>query len=627
MAVDHLDRPAAQEADERTPRRDVPPPAALQPEEADARGLGGRPEPLGDLRRERMPRIGPARHAQGGREAAGIEPRGQIGGEALGPAVDQTVDQHDHAQTAVRSHRAGSIAVESGALPSAPRRHFMTATSSGSDENAAALGQYLSAIRARKWVVLAVTLATLAVAVPLLAMRTASYESTAQLLVTPLPQDDRTFLGTALLRDSGDPTRTVQTAAALLSSPLAAADAARRLGGGETAGDVQQHIDVQPLGDSNILSITASAGSPAAATRLADQYVRSALAVRRAELDRQLDAAIDAIGPKPTGSDIARLGELRTVRESGDPTITRAQPAQTPHAASGAPTALVLVLAVIAGFTLGSIAALLMERFDRRVRDSGELPGLAPIPIMLRVPKTGARAIAPRATSLAWSVREAFRTLQIELDRRRADAGGGNQTVMVTSASSADGKTSTALNLAFALVGAGHRVILMDCDLRRPDIARQLGLTPSNWLVALLTSRVPLERPAPAGAGEPPGARGRKGLARQHTHARARAPDRRDPRAGLRAGRLRRHRQRAARRGRRRPPHRRPRGRPAARRAPATHQPRGAAGTRSLLQSALTRRPAGWVVIGEDGARPSSSYYAEANGSGRRLGRIRSLSR
>ena len=58
----------------------------------DARGLSGGPEPLGNLGRPRVCRIGPARHAEGGRETFGVEPCGQIGGQALAPAVHQTVD-------------------------------------------------------------------------------------------------------------------------------------------------------------------------------------------------------------------------------------------------------------------------------------------------------------------------------------------------------------------------------------------------------------------------------------------------------------------------------------------------------------------------------------------------------
>ena len=64
----------------------------------------------------------------------------------------------------------------------------------------------------------------------LLATRDAEYEATADLLVDPLPLVDETFRGLSLIRDTGDPVRTVQTAASLVESPAIAEDAAEKLG-------------------------------------------------------------------------------------------------------------------------------------------------------------------------------------------------------------------------------------------------------------------------------------------------------------------------------------------------------------------------------------------------------------
>ncbi len=365
----------------------------------------------------------------------------------------------------------------------------MTVSSAGPDESASAFGPYLRAIRSRALVVALITLAAVGVAAVLLATRSPSYKSTAQLLVSPLPQDDSTFLGTGLLRDSGDPTRTVQTAAALVASPLAADRTARRLGGGLTGSEVSGNVDVQPLGQSNILSVTASSGTPAEATRLANQYALSALAVRNEQIRGQVEVAIRSVGSRPSADDRPRLAQLRAVRADGDPTLTLSQAARPPSSAGGAPAWLVLALAAIAGFTLGSIAAVLMERLDGRVRDERELLALAPLPILARVPVVGRRGRAASGDPAALSAQEAFRTLQIQLDQGRGEDGGG-RIVMITSASSGDGKTSTALDLSRALVGAGHRVILIDCDLRKPDVAGRLELKGSDGLVALLTSRM-----------------------------------------------------------------------------------------------------------------------------------------
>jgi Mrp family chromosome partitioning ATPase len=47
---------------------------------------------------------------------------------------------------------------------------------------------------------------------------------------------------------------------------------------------------------------------------------------------------------------------------------------------------------------------------------------------------------------------------------------------MFTSPSPGDGKTSSAINFALVLAAAKHRVILLDFDLRRPDVGRRLSV-------------------------------------------------------------------------------------------------------------------------------------------------------
>src|SRR4051794_29952349 len=111
-----------------------------------------------------------------------------------------------------------------------------------------ALGPYTRALRSHRLLVLAITLLALAAAIGWLAHRSAQYEAKAEILVSPLPQDDQTFLGIPdILRDSpSDPTRTIQTAATFVDSPLAAQVAARKVDHGYTLDSVQGAVTVQP---------------------------------------------------------------------------------------------------------------------------------------------------------------------------------------------------------------------------------------------------------------------------------------------------------------------------------------------------------------------------------------------
>lgn len=359
-----------------------------------------------------------------------------------------------------------------------------------------ALGPYLRAIRAHRLLVIVVVLAALAGSVAWLTLRSPDYTATAQLLVTPLPQDDDTFLGVSLIRDSGDPTRTVQTAATQISTPEAATVAARRIGNGYSSSSVLDAVEVEPEGETNILAVTATAEGAGLAATVANEFARAALSVRQDELKKQIDGRIAQLRARQaelqgnTGETAAalteRLNQLESVRNGADPTLQLSKEATVPGSPDGPPPALVMVLALIAGLALGAGAAVLSELLNRRIRDEEEAVALFPLPILARVPVLPRRM--RRRSRKPWhmppQVREAFRTMILQLTRDEEP----RRVIMITSASTGDGKTSSAINLAVSLAAAGHSTILMDFDIRKPDVARSLGsadVTPLASLLAL----------------------------------------------------------------------------------------------------------------------------------------------
>jgi capsular exopolysaccharide synthesis family protein len=359
----------------------------------------------------------------------------------------------------------------------------------------------MRALRAHRLIVLAITLVALAAAVGWLAHRAPQYQAKAEILVSPLPQDDQTFLGIPdILRDSAsDPTRTIQTAATFLDSPLAAQVAARKVGHGYTLDSVQNAVTVEPQGESNILAVTAKvADDKQLAAQVANQFAAAALQVRAQQLRKEIDAQLTQLQARLRGvpstdtvtrsTIAAQINQLEAANNGKDPTLSLLETARVPSAAVGAPAWLVIALSLVAGFMVAMGTALLIELLDRHVRDTEEMLSLYPLPILARIPKLPRRLAkstrsAKEASPLSMppAVREGFRTLLVQLQQRP-----NSKTIMVTSATSRDGKTTSAINLAYALVGAGHKVIIIDFDLRKPDIGVKLGAAAQRGLVSLL---------------------------------------------------------------------------------------------------------------------------------------------
>ena len=86
---------------------------------------------------------------------------------------------------------------------------------------------------------------------------------------------------------------------------------------------------------------------------------------------------------------------------------------------------------------------------------------------------------------------EAYRILRTQILQR--SLGSGNNTIMITSALPAEGKTLTAINLAFTFAREfQHTVLLVDGDLRQQKIHKYLGFAGERGLIDYLADDVPL---------------------------------------------------------------------------------------------------------------------------------------
>jgi Mrp family chromosome partitioning ATPase len=77
-------------------------------------------------------------------------------------------------------------------------------------------------------------------------------------------------------------------------------------------------------------------------------------------------------------------------------------------------------------------------------------------------------------------VSEAFRALRTNLEYSSIDKP--LRSILVTSAGESEGKTTVATNLAIVLAQSGKKVLLLDSDMRRPNVHAQFQYPQSRWL-------------------------------------------------------------------------------------------------------------------------------------------------
>ena len=86
---------------------------------------------------------------------------------------------------------------------------------------------------------------------------------------------------------------------------------------------------------------------------------------------------------------------------------------------------------------------------------------------------------------------EAYRTLRTNIELMAN--GAACRHIAITSAAGGDGKSTTAANLAVVVAQAGHRVCVVDADVRRPTLHEVFGLRNVDGLVAALQHGQPLQ--------------------------------------------------------------------------------------------------------------------------------------
>ncbi len=95
------------------------------------------------------------------------------------------------------------------------------------------------------------------------------------------------------------------------------------------------------------------------------------------------------------------------------------------------------------------------------------------------------------AAEIQFAVAESYKTIRTNL-LFLLSQNTGCKIITISSPKSGDGKTTNAINLSIAFSQLGKRVLLIDCDLRRPTVAKKLRLEETDGLSGILAGFSPV---------------------------------------------------------------------------------------------------------------------------------------
>jgi succinoglycan biosynthesis transport protein ExoP len=249
-------------------------------------------------------------------------------------------------------------------------------------------------------------------------------------------------------------------------------------------------VSATPNTNTGFLTISAQDQNPARAAAIANAFA-AALANRQAaqansQIDQQVRALRRQLAATPRSDPGARvtvkqqIAQLQGLHSSAISAAQVIQAAVASHTPVAPKTRRAVELALVIALLLGVGAVLIAENADRRLRTPEDVENLTGWPLLAPIPPI---AFSPEELDDP-GAEEAFQMLRGALTYFNVERKLGS--VAVVSATVGDGKTTVAVGLAVATARAGKRAILVDADLRHPQVGARLGLSATAGLGAVL---------------------------------------------------------------------------------------------------------------------------------------------
>lgn len=376
------------------------------------------------------------------------------------------------------------------------------------------LREYVGLLRKWLWLIILCTVAAGASAYIVSRNMTPIYEASSTLRVNQASSPTTANAYADVLTSE----RLARTYASLLTSRPVIEETAQRLGADVKS--VEKAITVTPVRDTLLLEITVEGPNPELITQVANvlpqvfidrdhQQQLGQVTQYRDTLQREIDAtladltrATDELARATDDAQKARLEasvaqhrttystllanaqQAKLAEAQASNNLVVSEPAIVPETPVRPRTLTNALLAAVIGALLAVGAAFLIEYLDDTIKTADDIErvtGLSTLGAIARLKEAdGSRQLIAWLQTRA-PESEAYRTLRTNIQFSSVDKPV--KTLLVTSSSPGEGKSTTTANLAVVLAQTGQKVIVVDTDLRRPvlhkvfDVPNNTGLT------------------------------------------------------------------------------------------------------------------------------------------------------
>jgi capsular exopolysaccharide synthesis family protein len=375
------------------------------------------------------------------------------------------------------------------------------------DGSGMSLSDALGVVRRSVWLIICVALVAAVGAYVFSRMQTPMYAASAQLLYEQAIDPTLSGSGQTYTDPNAQQLR-VEAAATVITGPDVSSRVAKVVGSKSEPPYSVSATATAAAGSTSTYStgVLITVTSPSAewsyklANAYANQFIQSRQESQRDAYSQAADIVKQQLSDYSTPDQKAsseyvilqqRLRNLQLSAATATGDFVVVVPATVPSAPYAPKPVRSAAMALVVGLIAATGIAFLRDRLDTRVRDYGEVRQILDLPVIGRVPtiapeslKRGPLVILTEGDGAAAN---ALRLVRSNLEF--VNLGDENSTLMVASALKGEGKSVLIANLAVSLALSGKRVLLVDGDLRRPQVHRLLNLRNAVGLSSVIAGK------------------------------------------------------------------------------------------------------------------------------------------